>query len=595
MKVSKIIIAVLLVSALTIPLISCRSSVDPEAESEPQVVTVQRGDLVVDITATGNLLYSHQEELAFEIAGTVEEVLVEAGDSVEEGQVLARLDTSAWDEQVKVLEKQLATAKRQLTQAERQLDTKKRNVSAKEFALRQAQLDLQTAEYNVTVIADVKEAQDAVDKAEEEIRFAELKLKETSEPGAHPLAYQYWANEKRLAEARLAEAQQELIEILAGTSVNVTTDVAIEVEKKQLQVEQAQRQMEDARIAIEDARLDVEDARLDVEDARQTLEDAQQELAEAKATSISITAPLDGIITMVNVSPYGIVNKGQTVIVITDPTKFEAQVLVNEIDILQVREGVQASIEVDAMTGLSLPANVTSIAPTATIQAGVVNYKVYVELESLTPMEPTTITEQGEQPQANLEAFYKALDEAVKGGKLTRQQADGMKERWEQMPENLPQEQIDQFVERFKQMLERFPAEQLEQFMERFGQGAGGSSKRGFGTGQKPASLMLEALQLREGLSVTVSIIVQERTNVLLVSNQAIIPEGMNTYVEVMTDKGIERRQVLTGLSDWQYTEIIQGLSEGEQVVVPKGTTTTPTTPQQGAPGMFPGRGMFGK
>ena len=41
------------------------------------------GDPIIDITAVGNLAFSHQEELTFEVSGTVGEVLVEVGDSVE--------------------------------------------------------------------------------------------------------------------------------------------------------------------------------------------------------------------------------------------------------------------------------------------------------------------------------------------------------------------------------------------------------------------------------------------------------------------------------------------------------------------------------
>ena len=58
-----------------------------------QVVPVQRGDLTIDISAAGNLALSITDNLAFDISGIVEEILVEEGDSVEEGQLLVKLDT----------------------------------------------------------------------------------------------------------------------------------------------------------------------------------------------------------------------------------------------------------------------------------------------------------------------------------------------------------------------------------------------------------------------------------------------------------------------------------------------------------------------
>ena len=81
----------------------------------------------------------------------------------------------------------------------------------------------------------------------------------------------------------------------------------------------------------------------------------------------------------------------------------------------------------------------------------------------------------------------------------------------------------------------------------------------------------------------------------LLVPNAAITTSGRQTYVQVLKDDIVEQRSIKTGISDWQYTEVTDGLSEGEQVVVPQGTTGTSTTPQQEQrpPGgmMIPGMG----
>jgi multidrug efflux pump subunit AcrA (membrane-fusion protein) len=104
-----------------------------------------------------------------------------------------------------------------------------------------------------------------------------------------------------------------------------------------------------------------------------------------------------------------------------------------------------------------------------------------------------------------------------------------------------------------------------------------------------------EDFQLRAGLTVTVSIILEERNDVLLVPNVAITGSGGQTYVKVLSPDGIiEDRLVTTGISDWQYTEIIDGLSEGEKIVIPE---TTSTTPVQGGQGgiRIPGMGGFGR
>jgi multidrug efflux pump subunit AcrA (membrane-fusion protein) len=97
----------------------------------------------------------------------------------------------------------------------------------------------------------------------------------------------------------------------------------------------------------------------------------------------------------------------------------------------------------------------------------------------------------------------------------------------------------------------------------------------------------LEAVQLRDGLTVTVSIIIQERNKVLLVPNAAINYKGGKAYVQVSEDGIAEERAIQTGISNWQYTEVTSGLSEGEKVVVPQGTTTTTTSKQSQSSGVI--------
>jgi macrolide-specific efflux system membrane fusion protein len=73
---------------------------------------------------------------------------------------------------------------------------------------------------------------------------------------------------------------------------------------------------------------------------------------------------------------------------------------------------------------------------------------------------------------------------------------------------------------------------------------------------------------LRSGMSATVEIIAEERRNVLVLPVSAIIDNGKEKYVFVKKDKKIMRQQIETGLSDGKSIEIINGLSEGDIVVV---------------------------
>ncbi|MFC2016952.1 efflux RND transporter periplasmic adaptor subunit [Chloroflexota bacterium] len=532
MRILKIMLTILVLGALVLSLASCGSQADEAELSENQVVTVQSGDLTTDITAAGNLALSRTEDLAFEIAGTVEEVLVEEGDVVEEGQVLARLDTSEWEDQLKALEDQLTAAEREVTAAEREVTAAERQVAAKICDLLQAQINLKTAENNLEEVKepyteeDISNAETAVDEAEYSLEFAQWKL-DRAVLLREKMSYEL---EVFRAEQNLDTVQQDLETMLSGPDED---SVAI----AEMQVEIAQARLEDAQMDVEDAQQDVEDAQMDVEDAQNDVKDAQEELDEALNTSPEITAPFDGFVTMVNVNGGDEVLKGTVAVTIADPNKFEADILVSEMDILQVKLGGEAWVQVDAMSGLTLPAEVTHISPTATIQSGVVNYEVKVEIESL---EAATQERQQVRQEAMEGELSEHLKQAIEEGQITQEQAEEM----------------------IKQMQQAQGTEQ----------------------GQVP-TMIPEDFQLREGLTGTVSIIIEERNDVLLVPNGAITSQGGQAYVKVVSPDGVtEERTIKTGLSDWHYTEVTDGLVDGEQVLVPQGTTTTPTT-QQGPPG----------
>jgi multidrug efflux pump subunit AcrA (membrane-fusion protein) len=61
---------------------------------QSQLVPVLRGDLTTTVETSGSIIFPEKEVLTFGTGGMVGEVLVEPGDTVEKGQVLARLDST---------------------------------------------------------------------------------------------------------------------------------------------------------------------------------------------------------------------------------------------------------------------------------------------------------------------------------------------------------------------------------------------------------------------------------------------------------------------------------------------------------------------
>jgi HlyD family secretion protein len=93
-------------------------------EQGPRYVTetVVRAELVVSVSATGNLQPTNKVDVGSELSGTIEAVLVDDNDRVKKGQILARLDTARLRDQVAKSRATLASAEARVLQARASLD-----------------------------------------------------------------------------------------------------------------------------------------------------------------------------------------------------------------------------------------------------------------------------------------------------------------------------------------------------------------------------------------------------------------------------------------------------------------------------------------
>jgi len=88
-----------------------------------------------------------------------------------------------------------------------------------------------------------------------------------------------------------------------------------------------------------------------------------------------------------------------------------------------------------------------------------------------------------------------------------------------------------------------------------------------------PVTISLDTTEteLKGGLTATADIIIAEHKDVLMVPNRSIKGSAANYWVDVVTDEEkftTEKRLVVVGVQNEQFTEIISGLSQGEKVIV---------------------------
>jgi len=118
-RLALIITICLVVIGIVLAIVLTRGA-SPEAT--PTTVNVTRGDIVKTVLADGNLEMPNKAYLSFGVTGTVIEVLVDEGDNVTKGQVLARLDAQSLNSSVKTAELQVEIAQEQVKAARAQYE-----------------------------------------------------------------------------------------------------------------------------------------------------------------------------------------------------------------------------------------------------------------------------------------------------------------------------------------------------------------------------------------------------------------------------------------------------------------------------------------
>ncbi len=149
----------------------------------------------------------------------------------------------------------------------------------------------------------------------------------------------------------------------------------------------ADKLLRDARNNYDGAQARVRSAQAQVASAQAQLEQAQDDLSRTR-----ITAPMAGTVTALTVEEGEMVlgtqmSLGTVMMAVSDLSRMEVQVDVDETDVVQVRVGQVAEVEVDAFPGRILKGRVTEIANSGTTlgrgtQMEVTNFAVKIELET---------------------------------------------------------------------------------------------------------------------------------------------------------------------------------------------------------------------
>lgn len=175
---------------------------------------VQRTELADTVAATGPIAAARAVPLNFKNSGKVAEIDVEVGDTVKTGQVLARLDPTDFQAQLRQAQANLDAANQKL--AAMQAGPRPGAVAQAEANLKGAQAKLDAARHPYTD-ADIAAARTTLDQAKSGVASAQAKLDATKNPYTQAdMAAQQAAVDT--AGSNLKSAQAKLESVKAGAA-----------------------------------------------------------------------------------------------------------------------------------------------------------------------------------------------------------------------------------------------------------------------------------------------------------------------------------------------------------------------------------------
>lgn len=336
--------------------------------------TVKRGTLNVTITENGTLVAKESAKVKTDLRGQAKiTYLIEEGNSVEEGDVVVRLDATEIEEDLEERELDIVKAEADLDTAKTDLEIQKAdnaaNIEKAEIAeekarkereryvegdapkeRRKLEVSIKTAETNFT--RSKKRFEDSQLLAEREyINLSQLEEDEIS-------------FEQRTVELESAERDLELFEQYTYPMTLTERDVALRDAKRGLETASLR-----AKSTLRQREVTVDQHQKRLDKLKDQLEELEEQLGK-----MTLAAPSPGIV--IHGDPRrpwdrdrirvgGEVWGSFTVITIPDLRVMQVKLRIHEADISKIEEGQTAKVTMDTYPGLVLDATVTKIAAIA--------------------------------------------------------------------------------------------------------------------------------------------------------------------------------------------------------------------------------------
>ncbi len=330
------------------------------------------------VIAAGRLVPNQSVYLAFLASGRVDQVLVKKGDTVTQGQVLARLGDR---EQATAA---LAGAQAQGIAAQQAFDLLTRTASLQNSQAWQAYMNAQKARAAAqlawdhlnlnTIQTDIDTAQADVTSRQTDLENAQKDLDKYSHLPTNNATRKSYEDKLNTAQINYDTAVQKL-ETLTNQrdSVNAALNAALAAEAE------AKRTYGNTRNGPNTDQLALAQAQLDTAKA-------QAAAAQSALDNYDLKAPFAGTVANVNISSSQMVNPQTWAVALIDTSQWYVDTSdLTEMDVLKVSLGQSVIVTADALPGFTMDGVVDSISTAPLFQSGDVLYTVHILLKDPAP------------------------------------------------------------------------------------------------------------------------------------------------------------------------------------------------------------------
>ncbi|MDZ7954113.1 efflux RND transporter periplasmic adaptor subunit [Nostoc sp. DedQUE09] len=341
-------------------------------------VPVAAQNVTLRITASGKVVPVQSVNISPKNPGVLSQLYVEQGDRIQQGQILARMDSAGIEAQRSQYRANLAQSQAQLAQA--LAGSRPQEIAQARARLAQAQAQLAAAKAGNRP-QEIAQAQSQVDAAQARVNYT------SEQVNRYQYLYKEGAEKKQLldqaisddksARANLEEAKKRLSLVQSGTRSE-------EIEQRQAAVNEARA----ALVLLEDGTRSEEIVQ---RQAAVASAEAQLKGVQVQLEDTIIRAPLSGIVTQKYAEPGAFVTPttsastsasatSSSIVAVARGLEILAQV--PEADLGRIKQGQQVEIVADAYPDRVFKGHVRLIAPEAVVEQGVTSFQVRVALDT---------------------------------------------------------------------------------------------------------------------------------------------------------------------------------------------------------------------